>query len=214
MENNTNEVINTSEEKSIFYKIVHNKWFKNLLIFVLVFSTTFTAFRITIESTFVNGNSMYPTLKHKQFALTYKLGFKIGSIKRFDIITFDFNDDVLVKRVIGLPNETLTYTEGVLYIDGKVVEENFISDAYKMETAKKKGGSFTVKLGEKEYFVMGDNRKVNCSNDNYCSFDSRSFGSIRYEDIRSRGLTIIGKCKSIEGDKCVGKSFSWPKAVK
>ena len=103
---------------------------------------------------------------------------------------------------------------GQEYIDGKVVEENFISDAYKMETAKKKGGSFTVKLGEKEYFVMGDNRKVNCSNDNYCSFDSRSFGSIRYEDIRSRGLTIIGKCKSIEGDKCVGKSFSWPKAVK
>ena len=151
-------------------------------------------------------------LKHKDYALTYKLGFKIGSIKRFDIITFSFNEDVFVKRVIGLPNETLTYTDGVLYIDGKVVEENFISDSYKKATAEKKGGSFTFTLGKGEYFVMGDNRKVDCNN-NYCSYDSRSFGAIEYDDIKSRGITLIGKCKSIENGKCNGKSLKWPKNI-
>ena len=198
MDNEIKEEVKT-ENKVV--KFLRSKLFKNLLIFVIVFSSTFIGFNLTIESTFVDGSSMYPTLKHKDFALTYKLGFKIGSIKRFDIITFSYNDDTYVKRVIALPNETITYTDGVLYINDKVVEEKFISDSYKIETAKKKGGSFTKTLGKGEYFVMGDNRKVSCGRkgDDYCSYDSRSFGTIMYEDIKSRGITVIGR---------------WPKTIR
>jgi signal peptidase I len=222
MDNNENEVINQPEEvkvervyKNGFDKFLHSKLFKQLLIFVIVFTSTFVAFNATIESTFVDGNSMYPTLKNGDYGITYKLGFKIGSIKRFDIITFAYKEDTYIKRVIGLPGEIVEYTEGVLYIDGKVVEEDFLSEEYKMATAEKKGGSFTYELGKDEYYVMGDNRKVNCGNGNtYCSYDSRSFGAIEYSDIKSRGLTLIGKCGSVEDGKCYDRSFFWPKKVK
>ena len=217
MENEKMEVLEEKKDDNLFFKIIKNKWFKSGLIFVLVFVSTFVGFNVTIDSTFVEGSSMYPTLKNGDYAITYKLGFKIGSIKRFDIITFAYNDDTYVKRVIGLPGETLVYDNGVLYIDGEVVEEKFISDSYKIETAKKKkDGKFSVTIGEDEYFVMGDNRKVSCGidKDDYCSYDSRSFGTIRYEDIKSRGITIIGKCGSVKDGKCYDRSFSWPKKVK
>lgn len=219
MENNENEMVIEPKEERVykngFDKFLHSKWFKHLLIFVIVFSTTFIGFNVTIESTFVDGNSMYPTLKNGDYGITYELGFKIGSINRFDIITFKYNEDTYVKRVIGLPGETLVYEEGVLYINGKVVEEKFISDSYKMATAEKKGGRFEYELGKKEYYVMGDNRKVNCGRgDSYCSHDSRSFGAIEYDDIKSRGFTLIGKCGSVEDGKCYDRSFSWPKKVK
>jgi len=217
MEKEKVEVLEEKKEDNLFFKIIKNKWFKSGIIFILVFAVTFFGFNATIDSTFVEGNSMYPTLENGDYAITYKLGFKIGSIKRFDIITFAHNDDIYVKRVIGLPGETLVYDNGVLYIDGEVVEETFISNSYKIETAKKKkDGKFTVNIPEGEYFVMGDNRKVSCGADqnSYCSYDSRSFGTILYEDIKSRGITIIGKCDSVENGKCEGRSFSWPKKVK
>ncbi len=217
MENNEKEVVEPKVEKEYrngFEKFLHSKLFKQLLVFVIVFSATFIGFNVTIESTFVDGNSMYPTLKNGDYGITYKLGYKIGSIKRFDIITFAYNDDTYVKRVIGLPGEKLEYNNGVLYIDGKIVKENFISESYKLATAEKKGGSFEYELGKGEYYVMGDNRKVNCGRgDSYCSHDSRSFGAIEYDDIKSRGFTLIGKCGSIDGGKCSNRSFSWPKKV-
>ncbi|MEG0469327.1 MAG: signal peptidase I, partial [Longicatena sp.] len=115
------------------------------------------------------------------------------SIKRFDVVVAkNYDTDALwVKRIIGLPNETVEYKNDVLYIDGKEVKEPFLDKAY-VESMKAQGErvNFTndfvsEKLGEDEYLLVGDNR-VN-------SLDSRneSVGAFKREQIIAKGVLVI-----------------------
>ena len=137
----------------------------------------------------VNGDSMNPTLNNGDIMLLYKLRLKTVGINRFDIVVIRTDDGKLIKRVIGLPGETVRYEidetnqKGILYINEKIVEENFSNDAHLVQTCKFVsdlcGEGITVP--EDEYFVMGDNRGN--------SKDSRMLGTIEKEDIQ--GITSI-----------------------
>lgn len=104
------------------------------------------------------GTSMLPTLDNGQVVLIDKFMFSLASPKRNDIVCFypkgNENSHIYIKRVIGLPGETIQIKEGYVYIDGVrlLEDESFdkILDA----------GLFEVefKMGENEYFVLGDNR--------------------------------------------------------
>ncbi|MBM7709969.1 signal peptidase I [Enterococcus lemanii] len=135
----------------------------------------------------VEGNSMSNTLIQGDFVLMEKF----TSIKRFDIIVFQMNDGTTyIKRVIGLPGDTISYRENQLYVNDEPVHEEFLQanlaedheaipftndfEFYELMGVKK--------LGKGSYFVLGDNRRV--------SKDSRSFGSISEEN-------IIGKARLI-----------------
>lgn len=192
------------KEKEVFYK---SSWFKTILIFVIVFVISFGAFRLTIMPTFVDGNSMYPTLSHLDYAISDRVFYKIDGLDRFDIITFTYKKSTLVKRVIALEGEHIVYKDGVLTIDDKVVEENFISNSAKLATTEDYGDIDLV-VPKGEVFVMGDNRYSGKS------MDSRFFGPIEEEKIKSVGILKIGKCKTIKNDRCSGISFKWPKKVK
>lgn len=89
-----------------------------------------------------------------------------------DVIVFDYNGSYLVKRVIGLPGDMICVMNGELYVNNIKYKENYLSPEC---TVNFVDSSFTVTVGENEYFVMGDNR------DN--SRDGRSFGCIPKDTI-------------------------------
>ncbi len=132
-----------------------------IIIVVVVFVRTFI-----ITPVKVNGTSMYPTLEGNEIMLLNKL----GKIDRFDIVVVELDDDTsnLIKRVIGLPGETIKITNNKIYINGEAIEDKYgYGNTYSVEE--------TI-LGEDEYFIMGDNRIV--------SLDSRAFGKINRREIK------------------------------
>lgn len=161
-------------------------------------------------SVMVDGNSMYSTLKNGDKAITDGLFYKMAGIDRFDIVIIEHPkyDEKLVKRVIGLPGEHLKYSKGVLYINGEVVEENFLSESAKLQTLTPMGNdTFEITLKDNEYYVMGDNRGN--------SSDSRYFGAIKKNQIKGDGILLFGSCKTVTDEgKCKGLKLRWPKKVK
>lgn len=138
----------------------------------------------------VEGKSMYPTLHDNDIGFSSIIGLNLSGIKRFDIVViYDQNEDeYIVKRVIGMPNETIQYVEDKLYIDGIPVSEPFFDEEYCTSVSLAINDYFTddfktVSIGEDEYFVMGDNRPN--------SKDSREFGVINKSQIKSKGVFVI-----------------------
>ena len=116
----------------------------------------------------VDGDSMKNTLKNGDILLLYKL----SSINRFDIIVLDEEKDneKIIKRVIGLPGETVAIKKGKIYINDKVIDDEY---AYGETSDYDK-----VTLSDDEYFILGDNRLI--------SKDSRYFGLIKESEIKGK----------------------------
>lgn len=143
-----------------------------------------------ITPALVDGDSMLPNLQDNNVIILNKLDYKLNEIKRFDVVVVDFNGEKLIKRVIGLPGEYVEYKDNNLYVDGKMILENFKhkeTNDFKLETI----GYLSIP-GDK-YFVVGDNRTS--------STDSRMIGLIDKENIlgsvsfRLFPLNKIGKVK-------------------
>lgn len=142
-----------------------------LLIILVILIRTYLA-----TPALVDGESMETTLYDGEAVIINKIAYGIVDIERFDIIVLknEEDDDKIIKRIVGLPNETIEYRNNELYINGmKVVT------SVKFEDTE----DFKVETGEGEYFVLGDNRDV--------SKDSRMLGNFKEEDFVGRvGLRI------------------------
>jgi signal peptidase I len=125
------------------------------------------------QATIVYGQSMEPSLFEKQRLIIDKVSYHFFPPKRDDIVVIAMPDmqEMLVKRVIGLPGETVEVREGVVYVNGQALSEPFLRDMGHESDAP-------IVLGPLNYFVMGDNR------DN--SNDSRSFGPVQRDYILGR----------------------------
>ncbi len=136
-----------------------------IMMLIMLVSQTYIYIGITEVSGISMLGSLTPNSKH------IYIDKKMKKIKRFDLVIIDSYtlDEKIIKRVIGLPNERLSFKSGELYVNDKLVEQNF--DYKKSEVPF----NFNVKLGEDEYFLLGDNR------DN--SIDSRAIGPIKEEEI-------------------------------
>lgn len=104
------------------------------------------------------GESMSPTLENGDTVLVNKLNYSITGPSRGDVVVFkphgNENTHYYIKRVVGLPGETVEIKDGKIYIDGEVLEEEL-----ETEPVQEAGvAASLVKLGEDEYFVLGDNR--------------------------------------------------------
>ena len=137
------------------------------------------------QRTQVQGDSMEPKLSTEDNLIVDKISYRFHDPERFDIIVFPFQyekDTFYIKRIIGLPGETVQIDEeGNIMIDGEILEES-----YGKEVILNPGRAYEqVELGEDEYFVMGDNRNN--------STDSRDpyVGNIKRKDIIGRAWLRI-----------------------
>lgn len=144
-----------------------------IIVIVVILVRTFIATPVK-----VNGSSMYPTLKGNEIMLLNKL----GHIDRFDIVVLkiDGREDNLIKRIIGLPGETVEIKDNDIYINDKKIEDKYgYGETYNIDK---------VTLKKDEYFILGDNRII--------SLDSRVFGTINKKEIKGTTNFIMYPFKS------------------
>jgi signal peptidase I len=130
---------------------------------------------------YVDGPSMEPNFYTGQRVIVSRVNYLLGLPERGEIIVFESPDDPshdppLIKRVIGLPGDTVEIRDQHVYINGQRLNESYINEPGL--TDARDGTSWT--LAENEYFVMGDNRNR--------SRDSRAFGPITRDHIIGEAL--------------------------
>ena len=135
------------------------------------------------------GDSMNPRLENGDITLMNRLVYEVRKPKRGEVIAFRPNggetSHCYIKRVIGLPGETVSYEDGRILIDGEAIEENYVTtqieDAGLLEEP--------ISLGQDEYFVLGDDRKN--------SEDSRSanVGNVKQSEIAGKVWIVISPIK-------------------
>jgi len=155
---------------------------------VVVLSIFLILYLFVLQPHQVNGLSMYPNFDNGEYLLTDKVSYKTGTPKRGDVVVFHAPEAAqcpegtgcdFIKRVIGLPGETVEVKDNGFWINGIKLPEPYIPDENLTRP-----GAFTqgriITLGAFEYFVSGDNRPH--------SSDSRAWGPITPKDIVGKGF--------------------------
>lgn len=171
-----------------------SKIIKEILTYAVIILIVVLIRTFIITPVVVSGDSMKPNLNNGELLLIQKIGYNSESITRFDIVVIksegnNGKNEEIIKRVIGLPSEHVSYKNNKLYVNGKVVTEN-----YKYRDTK----DFNLEevctcsiIPEGKYLVLGDNRPV--------SKDSRQIGLIDEEDIVGKAIVRIWPLTNIGG---------------
>ncbi len=160
-----------------------------IIYLLIIYTCIYLIPTYVIQRTIVDGPSMEDTLHDKDQLMVEKISYHLDQLKRFDIIVFyphgRETKEYYVKRIIGLPGETVQIIGSDIYINGEVLEENYGKEPITFAGLAKK----PLALGEDEYFVMGDNRAV--------SLDSRynEVGVVPKENIGGRAVLRIWPLK-------------------
>lgn len=150
----------------------------------------------------VDGRSMYPTLKDGEFGFTNVGGVLLNGVKRGDIVVVTMEEKGQkthwVKRVIGMPGDTISCVNDIVFINGKVLDETQYIDPDYRQLCVDQFGYFNkvpnanntdvqdfeeVKLGDDEYYVMGDNRPY--------SKDSRYVGPVKKSQLFAKKMLVL-----------------------
>lgn len=150
----------------------------------------------------VDGRSMYPTLKDGEFGFTNAGGVLLNGVKRGDIVVVTMEEKGQkthwVKRVIGMPGDTISCVNDIVFINGKVLDETQYIDPDYRQSCVDQFGYFNkvpnanntdvqdfeeVKLGDDEYYVMGDNRPY--------SKDSRYVGPVKKSQLFAKKMLVL-----------------------
>ena len=150
----------------------------------------------------VDGRSMYPTLKDGEFGFTNVGGVLLNGVERGDIVVVTMEEEGQkthwVKRVIGMPGDTISCVNDIVFINGKVLDETQYIDPDYRQSCVDQFGYFNkvpnadntdvqdfeeVKLGDDEYYVMGDNRPY--------SKDSRYVGPVKKSQLFAKKMLVL-----------------------
>lgn len=152
----------------------------------------------------VKGDSMLPNFHDGELLLTEKITGRFGSYHRGDVIVFrapSAENLDYIKRIIGLPGETVRLKDGSIYINSEKLNEPY--------EIQKTQGNVEITLPENEYLVLGDNRAS--------SSDSRSFGPINQNAIRGRTWLVywpITKTSNSKGARFISRvNYSIPDSL-
>lgn len=139
----------------------------------------------------VEGQSMMPTLHHSDRMIVNKIGYTISEPDRFDIVVFHATEEKdYIKRVIGLPGDTIVYDNDILYINNEPYDEPYLDELKHQLGGSKLTYDFTlqevtneVSVPEGYLFVMGDNRQH--------SLDSRDIGLIPIDEVVGKANIVF-----------------------
>lgn len=166
--------------KSIIKEILD--WGAHILIAVLIglFIVTFVA-----QRTIVNGSSMEPTLQDRDQLIIEKITPRFGKLSMGDIVTIyipenlESGKDYIIKRVIGVEDDTVEIKDGKVYVNGSVIEENYINGR-RTDAVNDQYNKIVVPKGH--IYVLGDNRIPGAS------LDSRSIGPIDVKRVKGKAV--------------------------
>lgn len=163
---------------------------KDFSVYIIIIIAVILCVQYVVTIQQILGPSMNPTLVEKDAVLLNKFAYRIGKIRRGDVVALNYNGEkFMVKRVIGLPGEKIEYKNNVLYINDEPFEEKYLGSDVETEDFLVSGSKvYTVNynvdtlenlesdiIPEDMYLVLGDNRQN--------SEDSRYYGLIKKEDI-------------------------------
>lgn len=153
------------------------QYFKYIVVNVLVAAILSLLLINFVASAYkIRGNSMNSVLMDNERIIISKIAVHLGAIDRFDIVVLNKPNEVkksIIKRVIGLPGETIEIKEGDVYINNKKLFQPFLNTRSDFVSRADNMRAMVIRDGF--YFLMGDNRSV--------SHDSRSFGPIPRKSI-------------------------------
>ncbi|MDD3360057.1 MAG: signal peptidase I [Hespellia sp.] len=158
--------------------------FSWILYIVVIVGLSFLIITFVGQRTRVDGHSMETTLQDGDNLIVDKISFRFRDPKRYEIIVFPYKyekDTYYIKRIIGLPGETVQVIDGYVYINGELLDEH-----YGNEVMENPGiAAEPITLGADEYFVLGDNRNH--------SADSRqeSVGVLKRSELMGRAWIRI-----------------------
>ncbi len=153
------------------------RFFGELLQTVLIAGVLFLAVNLLTARIRVEGISMEPSLHEGQFVVVNRIAYRWNEADRGDIIVFRFPLNPsrrFIKRVIGLPGNTVTIRGGDVYIDGQVLDEPYLAATPRYD------GEWVI--GPDELFVLGDNRNN--------SSDSQNWGPLPTEEIIGKAILV------------------------
>ena len=148
------------------------KFIKELIPYVIILVVVVLIRTYLFTPIVVSGPSMQPTLNGGELMILNKLN---DDYERFDVVVVDIGNEDIIKRIIAMPGETISCESGIVYVNGRRQDEEY-SQGITFNFDK-------IKLGDDEYFVMGDNRED--------SKDSRHLGPISKDNIKGSTKLVL-----------------------
>ncbi len=166
------------------FKKIGNTFLNVIQTILLVASFFLVLYIFVVQPHQVDGASMFPTFHHKEWLLSNLLAVQMGDYKRGDVIVFrapDALEKIYIKRIIGIPGDTVMIQEGSVFLNGSVLDESM----YLKSDVKTYAGAFldegvSVTVPQESVFVLGDNRPG--------SSDSRFFGFVVKEKLIGKSI--------------------------
>ena len=154
-----------------------NSFFKIIITLLISLILILGFFLNNVFIAVVDGSSMEDTIHHGDVLIINKKSYSTSSPERYDIVNIYAPckyDNFLVKRIIGLPGDTIEINDSIVYINGNKISEPYIKEEMNLPYYLK------LKIPKDKFFVMGDNRNI--------SLDSRYFGLVQGTDIQGKVL--------------------------
>lgn len=168
-------VVEAQRGPSLARRFLHFTW--SIVQTVLFAAVLFVVVNLVTARIRVEGDSMEPSLYDGQFVVVNRLAYMLGSPQRGDIVVFPFPlnpDRRFIKRIIGLPGDTIKVQNGQVFVNGALLEEPYISDrpAYNSQWV----------VSRDEVFVLGDNRNH--------SSDSQNWGAVPMDSVIGKAVLV------------------------
>jgi signal peptidase I len=165
-------------------------WLKHIAIAVVIAVLTVN---FVLQRSIVQKYSMEPTLHENDNILVEKISPKLKNYKRGDIITIKREDDetgkTIIKRIIGLPGDSIEIKDGKVLVNNEVLKEDYIKGSFTKPGNVDKYNK--IKVPDKHVYVLGDNRTASI-------IDSRTEGPVSFEEIQGKAFIRIFPVKSIK----------------
>lgn len=146
-------------------------------IFVVIYAFLIRPFQVT-------GTSMHPTFVNGEYVFTNLLSQRFGPLDRRDVIVFKApsEDKDYIKRIIGIPGDTVKIEDGKVFLNHKKLNEPYISPTIRTDARGFANEGQDILVSENSYFVMGDNRPF--------SSDSRDWGLVTFDRVIGKSALV------------------------